>query len=340
MFPVALALDLLLLPPVGGDGDLTICTECSPHRADPVIDRCERHHVQCGHGIRLSGTCHDPTVQALVPILDAVFGTDRVTAERGGPRGREAMDAWMVAHPIAHRPDAVVRDFDGAGTWLLIDIKTLDAAGTTHITTHHTDRTRLTAHVAAARHSIQQEYGALPPRMRVIIIAVSATGAIGLPGRRFLGELGRRVGDGLPSALLDQASWAVPRLAPFARMALGFAVRRGLAESIYRRWRRVATTADIRRAVAAAPLVSIAPAAPGGGAVLAAPVVAPVALVVPAAAVAPAAVAPAIGPVPPQAPLVAPNGAGPPGPAGAGPAVAVAAALFGDGPPGHGLHVD
>ena len=39
-------------------------------------------------------------------------------------------------------------------------------------------------------------------------------------------------------ALLDQASWAAPRLAPMIRMALGFAVRRGLAAAVYHWWRR------------------------------------------------------------------------------------------------------
>ena len=45
-----------------------------------------------------------------------------------------------------------------------------------------------------------------------------------------LAELQRRAGPTVPSILLDQATWATPRLASFARMAVGCAVRRGLAD--------------------------------------------------------------------------------------------------------------
>ena len=165
-------------------------------------------------------------------------------------------------------------------------MKTLDAAGSSHISTDHTDRQRLTAHAAITRHTARLEYGTLPDRMRLVVIAVSTFGAIGGPGRAFLTELGRRVGTSLPTTLLDCATWAVPQLAPFARMALGFAVRRGLAESIYRHWVRVADPADVLRAQPAAPAgpaapvqfvpVAAPPVAPGQPA---APVVAPVAVV-------------------------------------------------------------
>ena len=36
-------------------------------------------------------------------------------------------------------PDIVLENFDGAQSYLLIDVKTLDAAGTTHIAARHTD---------------------------------------------------------------------------------------------------------------------------------------------------------------------------------------------------------
>ena len=49
----------------------------------------------------------------------------------------------------------------------------------------------------------------------------------------------------MPSQLLDFATWATPRLAPFARMAIGCAVRRGLASSLRVRWHRTFRAADV-----------------------------------------------------------------------------------------------
>ena len=290
-FPVALAIDLLLLPPVSGEGDITVCSTCAPllPPADRVIDRLDRHFVDCGHGVRLSSTCHDRAVQSLVPILDAAFGADRVLAERGGHRGRAAIDQFMLGAGagLRHRPDIVLVGFDGPGTFLLLDLKTLDTAGATHIAASHTDRRRLPAHISVERHSTLTQYGVLPPRMRLVIISVSTFGSIGRAGVAFLAEVSRRVGGSLPGALLDQASWAAPQLAPFARMALGFAVRRGLAESVYRYWTRVRDPADVIPALrpptpaAASGPVRFVPIA-GGPASSVAPV--PVAMLPPAAA--------------------------------------------------------
>ena len=41
------------------------------------------------------------------------------------------------------------------------------------------------------------------------------------------------------------ASWAVPRFAPFVRMAVCHAIRRGLAEAVLRHWRRVRDPSDL-----------------------------------------------------------------------------------------------
>ena len=49
----------------------------------------------------------------------------------------------------------------------------------------------------------------------------------------------------MPVSLLDYATWAAPRFAPFIRMAVVHAVRRGLAEAILRRWRRVTDPANV-----------------------------------------------------------------------------------------------
>ena len=77
------------------------------------------------------------------------------------------------------------------------------------------------------------------PNMRLVIIAISTCGAINSDGIDFISQLAKRNDNSIPPALLDQASWArAPRLAPMIRMALGFAVRRGLAAAVFHWWRR------------------------------------------------------------------------------------------------------
>ena len=39
---------------------------------------------------------------------------------------------------LPKQPYLVLEDFDGPGTYLVVDVKTLDAAGPTRIATHHT----------------------------------------------------------------------------------------------------------------------------------------------------------------------------------------------------------
>ena len=241
-FPTALAIDLLLLPPVDGEGDLTVCTACDARRGEqqPLLPG-DRHFVACPHGMR-AGVAHDQAVQALTACLDALLGAPAVIAERAGPRGHQAMTEFMSGPglPLYHRPDIVVRGYDGTGTFLLIDCKTLDAAGATHVATHHTDRTRLAAHTAIAQTCRTTEYrDTFPQGMRLVVVAISTFGSFGTEAQRLFAELSHRSGGGVPYALLDEASWAAPRFAPFIRMALGCAVRRGLAQSVRRHWRRV-----------------------------------------------------------------------------------------------------
>ena len=80
----------------------------------------------------------------------------------------------------------------------------------------------------------------LPPNMRLVILAVSSCGSINPEGHTFIdSSLAQRMDNSIPPALLHQASWATPRLGPMIRMALGFAVRRGLAAAVHRWWRHV-----------------------------------------------------------------------------------------------------
>ena len=81
-------------------------------------------------------------------------------------------------------------------------------------------------------------YNMYLPGMRLVIIAISTCGAINSEGIDFISDLAKRTDNSIPLALLDQASWAAPRLAPMICMALGFAVRRGLAAAVYHWWRR------------------------------------------------------------------------------------------------------
>ena len=127
----------------------------------------------------------------------------------------------------------------------------------------------------------------------------------------------RRAGGSVPVALLDAASWATPRLAGFTRMALAHAVRRGLAEQILRRWRRVTDPAHIHASPAVPPPAAVLPLPPPPPAAALPPLPIPLPLPLPVPA-APAA------PVAPVAAL--------PGPLHA----ALAAALFGAGGGGEG----
>ena len=233
-FPVALAVDLLLLPPVDGVGSRTTCT-CEPDR--PILPG-DRHFSPCTYGMCSPPTCHDPAVRALVAILDAAFGRHRVIAERDD--GRRALQQWYetTGAGLRHRPDIVLVDFDGPQSFVIIDVKTCDPAGATHVADRHTDRIRLAAHTHIARHTARTEYGPLPPRFRLVVFGLSIFGSLGPGAQAFIRDVGLRFGGGLPSRLLDESSWAAPRFAPFVRMAVGCAVRRGLAESILRRWSR------------------------------------------------------------------------------------------------------
>ena len=120
-FPIALALDLLLPPPAQGRGHFTACSACATIAhpgGKPLAGPGDRHFVACPHGLKLHSTAHDPTVQALVPFLDAILGSSRVTAERGGLGGQRAVDQWMqgAGADVDHAPDIILRDFDKAGS--------------------------------------------------------------------------------------------------------------------------------------------------------------------------------------------------------------------------------
>ena len=164
---------------------------------------------------------------------------------------------------LRHRPDAVITGLDGPSSFTLIDVKTFDVCAQSHISSHHSSTRRGRTHSAVASLCASSEYGTLPPRMRLVVLALSTHGAFGAPALRFLADLSRRAGTGIPVSLLPCATWAVPRFAPFVRMAVSHAVRRGLAESVLRRWRRVRDPSDLPSAFPSlAPLPGAPPAPP------------------------------------------------------------------------------
>ena len=115
----------------------------------------------------------------------------------------------------------------------------------THINDHNTNEVRLGAHVAEAKRCRRHDYkladdgSGLPAGMRLVVFAVSTGGSLGVEAQALFAEVSKRVGKALPAALLPASSWAACRFAPFARQAVGVAVRRGLASSCRRHWRRV-----------------------------------------------------------------------------------------------------
>jgi len=230
-FPAALAFDLLLRPPL--DTHLTSeaveCRGCrGRHVADPAIGGSAltiRHFVDCPNGIRCPSRVHDPLVRLLTCILDAIFGPAHVLAERSA--SRRQVTEFMATHPLPHRPDIVIEGFDGPGTYLIIEVRTFDAASPSALTLG-TDRHRLAGHRAKER-AAQDDYGVLPARMRLLPFVVSTFGSFGPSARWLVQRLDRRCGSSIPLSLLPHASWAAPRLAPFIRMAVGCSIRRGTA---------------------------------------------------------------------------------------------------------------
>jgi hypothetical protein len=90
-------------------------------------------------------------------------------------------------------------------------------------------------------------------------MAISIFGSISSAGHDLIQDICHTAGRAIPSSLLPAASWAAPELAPFTRMALGVAVRRGLAAAI-RAHRSSAADLDL-----AAPASGPTPAPPSVG---------------------------------------------------------------------------
>ena len=152
-------------------------------------------------------------------------------------RDRSQVDGF-VAGPgatLQHRPDIVLCGLRGQGSYTIIDVQTFDATGPTHVTTHGTHRQRGAAHTALAL-ATRLSYGPLPALMELVPFVVSTSGALGLHARGLVRDLALRSPSSVPYGLLDQASWAVPTLAPFLRCVVSTSVRRSVGAYHGRRW--------------------------------------------------------------------------------------------------------
>ena len=123
----------------------------------------------------------------------------------------------------------------------------------------------------------------LPPRMRLTVVTLSVFGSLGPEVHSLLSVVTRRFGRRIPTTLLPEVSWTAPSLAPLVRSALGFAARRGLAESVTAFYRR-APVPPAAAAPAPAPAVPPPPLWPPAPLPLLAPPPALPALPVPAPA--------------------------------------------------------
>ena len=138
----------------------------------------------------------------------------------------------------------MVVNYKGPGTYLLIDVKTFDGSGATHVAHDHTNRVRLAAHVAEERRCRSQDYrvtaaSPLPQGMSLVVFTVSTLGTLGPEAAKLVAALSHRNSGNVPGSLLDAASWACPRLGPFLRQAVGLAARRGLARAVNETYRTV-----------------------------------------------------------------------------------------------------
>ena len=231
-FTAALAYDLLLSPPpsdgLPDDADF-VCTACDTTSPGP------RHFVTCPHGSRCPSCVHDPLVRTLTALFEAAFGAGSVLAERDGTRLQITEFMAGPGARLQHRPDIVISGTHGPRSYTVIEVRTFDATAPTHLADHSTHEHRLRAHEALAR-AARGEYGPMPTGMRLVPFVVSIGGALGPDAMTFLSGIGHRLGASLPLPLLHEATWAVPRFAPYARMAVGCSVRRSVGSYHVRHW--------------------------------------------------------------------------------------------------------
>ena len=101
---------------------------------------------------------------------------------------------------------------------------------------HNTGSLGSTGFYEALALATRLSYGPLPALMELVPFVVSTSGALGLHARGLVRDLALRSPSSVPYGLLDQASWAVPTLAPFLRCVVSTSVRRSIGAYHGRRW--------------------------------------------------------------------------------------------------------
>ena len=95
--------------------------------------------------------------------------------------------------------------------------------------------------------------GEPPPGVRLCIFSLSTFGAFGPDALALLRTLSRRSGRTVPPSLLEEASWATPVFASFARMSLTLCLRRSLAYRLREAGVSEASARDLARQPAPVP---------------------------------------------------------------------------------------
>jgi len=119
-------------PVTSGFEGCRLCGEREAYGSD------SRHIATCPCGVRSQSTLHNPVRDLLCAMFRSVVGASRVLCE-----------PWAHAvYSSEKRPDIVIVDWFGRQRHLLLDVKTFDPTGNTHLREHRTWETPLGAHQA------------------------------------------------------------------------------------------------------------------------------------------------------------------------------------------------
>ena len=195
-----------------------------------------QHYIACPYGMRRQVTAHNPVRDCVGEMMRCAYPGARVIVEG---EGGNALSIFMQRYPLVlHRPDIVIDNFDGRGTYLLIDIKTVAPTGRTFRRTKHTDETRLAAQ-QAREDTLHRDYfgasGRLPrtyPPMLLRCFAISAFGTLGRQAQTLVKLASSRCHGTVPPAVADEATWASANFQSFWRQAAAVAVHGGLAAAV------------------------------------------------------------------------------------------------------------
>ena len=164
----------LLLTPSGGD------LRC--HGCGAVEGWASFAHLGCCPNGLVTSTLHHPVKRVLLAMLRSVLPGSSVLdgdleqhrGQQAGPRG----GAWWTWYSAFKRPDIVIVNFPRVGVHTIVDVKTFDAAGASHVRADHTDEFALGAHRELER-SLVREYVQERNRQGRLVETHSRSRAIG-----------------------------------------------------------------------------------------------------------------------------------------------------------------